>query len=56
MFECAHVRLNEELTSIDIYPPFTNQLLGKGLHYFAVIERNGACVSLKLPNDKCQNI
>jgi SAM-dependent methyltransferase len=40
MFERAQVRLKQELTSIDIYPPFINELLGKGLHYFAVIEKN----------------
>jgi ubiquinone/menaquinone biosynthesis C-methylase UbiE len=40
MFESAHVRLKEELTTIDIYPPLINQLLGKGLHYFAVLEKN----------------
>lgn len=28
-----------EQTSIDIYPPVFNTLLGKGLHYFAVFER-----------------
>jgi SAM-dependent methyltransferase len=39
MLERAHVRLKEERTSIDIYPPFINQLLGKGLHYFAVLEK-----------------
>jgi SAM-dependent methyltransferase len=31
-------RLHEERTSIDLYPPVVNQLLGKGLHYFAVFE------------------
>jgi SAM-dependent methyltransferase len=29
----------EERTSIDIYPPVFNELLGKGLHYFAVCAR-----------------
>jgi ubiquinone/menaquinone biosynthesis C-methylase UbiE len=29
----------EERTSVDVYPPVFNQLLGKGLHYFAVIGR-----------------
>jgi ubiquinone/menaquinone biosynthesis C-methylase UbiE len=29
----------EEKTSIDIYPPVFNQLLGKGLHYFVVFTR-----------------
>ena len=33
------MRLKEELTTIDIYPPLINQLLGKGLHYFAVLEK-----------------
>jgi SAM-dependent methyltransferase len=28
-----------EITSIDIYPPVFNQLLGKGLHYFVVFQR-----------------
>ncbi|HEY4086818.1 MAG TPA: hypothetical protein VGM43_12815, partial [Bryobacteraceae bacterium] len=28
-----------ERTSIDIYPPVFNHLLGKGLHYFTVFER-----------------
>jgi SAM-dependent methyltransferase len=27
----------EERTSIDVYPPALNELLGKGLHYFAVL-------------------
>jgi|SRR5579872_4440477 SAM-dependent methyltransferase len=40
MFERAGVQLKEELTSIDIYPPGVNQLLGKGLHYFAVLQKN----------------
>jgi SAM-dependent methyltransferase len=40
MFERTHVRLKEELTSIDIYPPLINELLGKSLHYFAVLEKN----------------
>jgi SAM-dependent methyltransferase len=39
-FERAHLRLKEERTSIDIYPPLVNQLLGKGLHYFAVLEKD----------------
>jgi ubiquinone/menaquinone biosynthesis C-methylase UbiE len=29
----------EERTSVDVYPPVFNQLLGKGLHYFAVLAR-----------------
>jgi SAM-dependent methyltransferase len=29
----------EERTSIDVYPPVINELLGKGLHYFAVFSR-----------------
>jgi SAM-dependent methyltransferase len=29
----------EEKTSLDIYPPVFNQLLGKGLHYFVVFQR-----------------
>jgi len=29
----------EERTSLDIYPPVFNQLLGKGLHYFTVFVR-----------------
>ncbi len=29
----------EERTSIDVYPPVFNQLLGKGLHYFVVFAR-----------------
>jgi hypothetical protein len=29
----------EEKTSIDIYPPVFNQLLGRGLHYFVVFAR-----------------
>jgi len=33
-------RVVEERTSIDIYPPVFNEVLGKGLHYFAVFERN----------------
>lgn len=28
----------EERTSVDVYPPVFNQLLGKGLHYFAIID------------------
>jgi ubiquinone/menaquinone biosynthesis C-methylase UbiE len=39
-FERAHLRLKEERTSIDIYPPLVNQLFGKGLHYFAVLEKD----------------
>jgi SAM-dependent methyltransferase len=37
----GHLALSvvEERTSIDIYPPFLNGLLGKGLHYFVVFER-----------------
>lgn len=30
--------VREERTSVDIYPAVVNQLLGKGLHYFAVLE------------------
>jgi SAM-dependent methyltransferase len=41
MFDRSRVRLQHELTSIDIYPPLINELLGKGLHYFAVLEKNG---------------
>jgi SAM-dependent methyltransferase len=33
-------RVVEERTSIDIYPPVFNRLLGKGLHYFVVFERH----------------
>jgi SAM-dependent methyltransferase len=33
-------RVVEERTSIDIYPPLFNGLLGKGLHYFTVFERH----------------
>ena len=33
--------LIEERTSVDIYPPVFNQLLGKGLHYFAVLDKAG---------------
>jgi len=40
MFQRAGVRLSKELTSIDIYPPGINQLLGKGLHYFAILEKD----------------
>lgn len=29
----------EERTSLEIYPPVFNQLLGKGLHYFTVFTR-----------------
>jgi ubiquinone/menaquinone biosynthesis C-methylase UbiE len=29
----------EERTSVDVYPPVFNELLGKGLHYFAVLAR-----------------
>ena len=35
-------RVVEESTSIDIYPPVFNGLFGKGLHYFAVFERQGS--------------
>lgn len=35
----AGCRIAEERVTIDIYPPLFNQLLGKGLHYFAVITR-----------------
>ena len=30
----------EERTSIDVYPPVFNELLGKGLHYFVVFRAN----------------
>src|SRR5271157_1543760 len=33
--------LIQERTSVDIYPPVFNQLLGKGLHYFAVLDKAG---------------
>jgi SAM-dependent methyltransferase len=33
-------RVIEERTSIDIYPPVFNELLGKRLHYFVVFERS----------------
>jgi len=33
--------LVEERTSVDIYPPVFNDLLGKGLHYFAVFDKAG---------------
>ena len=36
--------LVEERTSVDIYPLVFNQLLGKGLHYFAVFEKAGCGV------------
>jgi ubiquinone/menaquinone biosynthesis C-methylase UbiE len=33
-------RVVEERTSVDVYPPVFNQLLGKGLHYFVVFQVN----------------
>jgi ubiquinone/menaquinone biosynthesis C-methylase UbiE len=30
----------EERTSVDVYPPVFNELLGKGLHYFVVFRAN----------------
>jgi SAM-dependent methyltransferase len=38
-------RVLEERTSIDIYPPVLNQVLGKGLHYLAVLERQPALIT-----------
>ena len=40
VFQRLPVHLKEERTSIDIYPPVINELLGKNLHYFAVLEKN----------------
>jgi SAM-dependent methyltransferase len=39
-FKPLPVELKEEHQSIDIYPPVVNVLLGKGLHYFAVLEKS----------------
>lgn len=33
------VRVHEELTTLDIYPPVLNGLFGRGLHYFTVLEK-----------------
>jgi ubiquinone/menaquinone biosynthesis C-methylase UbiE len=40
----------EERTSIDIYPPFFNQLLGKSLHYFVVFQPAMKAASLPQPS------
>lgn len=39
-FERLPVQMREERTSIDIYPNVINEVLGKNLHYFAVLEKN----------------
>ena len=39
-------RIIEERTSVDVYPPVVNQLLGKGLHYFAVFSADQGAVTL----------
>lgn len=39
MFKRVGVCLKEERISLDIYPPIVNELLGKNLHYFAVLQR-----------------
>lgn len=44
------VDVAEERTSIDIYPGLVNRLLGRGLHYFAVLEKQRSSGDLLIPS------
>ena len=39
MIGALRLHTHEEKTAIDIYPPVINSILGRGLHYFSVLEK-----------------